>query len=95
MRLCVGDGRSRDGMKEVMMIELQGELKCLPHVSMEGKLLGDLHFTKQVLLLSLLWDNMDMTLPSSPEVNTYLSDRIKVAEFHAIYINFRKLVKAK
>ena len=32
---------------------------------------------------------------SSPEVNTYMSDRIKVAEYHEMYINFWKLVKAK
>ena len=38
---------------------------------------------------------MEMTLASSPEVNTYMSDRIKFAEYHAIYINFRKFVKAK
>ena len=38
---------------------------------------------------------MEITLPSSPEVNTYMSDKIKVAQYHAIYINFRKLVKAK
>ena len=36
-------------------------------------------------------DNM----ASSPEVKTYMSDRIKIAKYHAIYINFRKLVKAK
>ena len=38
---------------------------------------------------------MEITLASSLEVTTYMSDRIKVAEYHAIYINFRKLVKAK
>ena len=38
---------------------------------------------------------MEITLASSPEVDTYMSDRIKVAEYHAIYINFQKLVKAK
>ena len=37
-------------------------------------------------------DNMEITLASSPEVNTNMSDRIKVAEYHAIYINFRKLI---
>ena len=42
-----------------------------------------------------MWDNMEITLASSPEVNTYMSDRIKVAEYQAIYINFRKIVKAK
>ena len=40
-------------------------------------------------------DNMEITSASSPEVNTYMPDRIKVAEYHAIYINFRKLVKGK
>ena len=40
-------------------------------------------------------DNMEITLACSPKVNTYMSDRIKVAEYHAIYINFRKLVKAQ
>ena len=35
---------------------------------------------------------MEITLVSSPEINTYMSE---VAEYHAIYINFRKLVKAK
>ena len=40
-------------------------------------------------------DDMEITITSSPEVNTYMSDRIKVAGYHAIYINFRKLVKAK
>ena len=39
--------------------------------------------------------NMEITLALSPEVNTYMSDRIKVAEYHAMYINFRKLVRAK
>ena len=40
--------------------------------------------------------NMEITLASSlPEVNTYMSDIIEVVEFHAIYINFRKLIKAK
>ena len=34
---------------------------------------------------------MEITLASSPEVNTYMSDRIKVADYHAIYINFWKL----
>ena len=38
---------------------------------------------------------MEITLASSPEVNTYTSYRIKVAEYHAIYFNFRKLVKSK
>ena len=38
---------------------------------------------------------MEITLASSPEVNTYMSDEIKVTEYHAIYINFQKLVKAK
>lgn len=38
---------------------------------------------------------MEIRLVSSPKVNTYMSDRIKVAEYHAIYINFPKLVKAK
>ena len=38
---------------------------------------------------------MEITLVSSPEANTtYLSDRIKVAEYHVIYINFWKFVKA-
>ena len=32
--------------------------------------------------------NMEVTLASSPEINTYISDRIKVTEYHAIYINF-------
>ena len=36
-----------------------------------------------------------ITFASSLEINTYMSDKIKVAEYHAIYINFRKLVKAK
>ena len=36
-----------------------------------------------------------MTLVSSPEVNTYMSDKIKVAEYHAMYINFWKLFRAK
>ena len=39
--------------------------------------------------------NMEITLASSPKVNTYASDRIKVAEYHAIYINFQKLINAK
>ena len=38
---------------------------------------------------------METTLACSPEVNTYMSDRIKVAEYHALYSNFRKLVKAR
>ena len=38
---------------------------------------------------------MEITLASFPEVNTYMSDRIKVTEYHAKYINFRKLVKEK
>ena len=38
---------------------------------------------------------MEITLASPPEVNTYMSDRIEVAEYHAIYINFRKHIKAK
>ena len=38
---------------------------------------------------------MEITLACSPEVNTYMSERIKVVEYHAIYINFQKLVKAK
>ena len=38
--------------------------------------------------------NMEITLAYSPEVNTSMSDRIKVAEYNAIYINFQKLVKA-
>lgn len=38
--------------------------------------------------------NMEITLAYSPEVNTAMSDRIKVAEYNAIYINFQKLVKA-
>ena len=38
---------------------------------------------------------IEITLAPSLEVNTYMSDRIKVAEYHAIYINFQKLVKAK
>ena len=38
---------------------------------------------------------MEITLPSSSEVTTYMSDRIKVAEYHAIYISFQKLVKPK
>ena len=38
---------------------------------------------------------MEITLACSPEVNTYMSDKIKIAEYHAIYINFRKLVKKK
>ena len=41
------------------------------------------------------WGNMKITLASSPDVNAYVSGRIKVAEYHAIYINFRKLVKKK
>ena len=36
---------------------------------------------------------MEITLASSPEVNTYTS--VKVTEYDAIYINFWKLVKAK
>ena len=40
-------------------------------------------------------DNMEITLASSPEVNTYMSDRIKVAKCHAAYINLRILVKKK
>ena len=51
-----------------------------------------------LLLLSsllLLTDNMEITSVCSPEVNTYMSDRNKVAEYHAIYINFRKFVKVK
>ena len=39
--------------------------------------------------------NLEMTLACSPEVNTYMSDRIKVVEYHAMYINFPKLVKEK
>ena len=38
---------------------------------------------------------MEITLASSPVVNIYMSDRINVAEYHALYINFRKLVEAK
>uniref|UniRef100_A0A0P4WKS1 Chromosome transmission fidelity protein 8 n=1 Tax=Scylla olivacea TaxID=85551 RepID=A0A0P4WKS1_SCYOL len=38
---------SKDGLKEWMMVELQGELRCLPHITMGGRLLGDLHFNKQ------------------------------------------------
>ena len=38
---------------------------------------------------------MEITLACSPKVNNYILVRIKVAEYHAIYINFRKLVKAK
>ena len=38
---------------------------------------------------------MEMTLACSPEINICTSDIIKVAEYHAIYINFWKLVKAK
>ena len=34
-----------------------------------------------------------MCIASFPEVNTYMSDRIKVAEYRAIYINFWKLLK--
>ena len=32
-------------------------------------------------------DNMEITLACSPEVNTCMSDRIKVAKYHAIYIS--------
>ncbi|XP_045118542.1 chromosome transmission fidelity protein 8 homolog isoform X1 [Portunus trituberculatus] len=38
---------SKDGLKEWMILELQGELKCLPHITMGGRPLGDLHFNKQ------------------------------------------------
>ena len=38
---------------------------------------------------------MEITLAFSPEVNIYMSDRFKVTEYHALYINFRKLVNAK
>ncbi|KAK8403824.1 hypothetical protein O3P69_000125 [Scylla paramamosain] len=41
---------SKDGLKEWMMVELQGELRCLPHITMGGRLLGDLLFNKQILL---------------------------------------------
>ena len=34
-----------------------------------------------------------MCVASSPEVNTYMSDRIKATEYHAIHYNFRKLSK--
>ena len=34
-----------------------------------------------------------MCVASSPKVNTYMSDRIMVAEYHAIYTNFCKLLK--
>ena len=30
-------------------------------------------------------DNMEITLASSPEVNTYMSDKIKVTEYRALY----------
>ena len=36
---------------------------------------------------------MEVTLACSPEVKTSMSDRINVAEYHALYINFQKLVK--
>ena len=50
----------------------------------------------QLIITTESWGNMEITLPSfSPEVNTYMSDRIKVAEYHAIYINFWKLLKKK
>ena len=35
--------------------------------------------------------NMEITLASSPEVNIYMSDRIKVAEINAIYVSMVKL----
>ena len=38
---------------------------------------------------------MEITLASSPKVNTYMSDRINVIEYHPIFINSHKLVKAK
>ena len=38
---------------------------------------------------------MEITLACFHEVNTYMSDKIKIAEYRAIYINLWKLVKAK
>ena len=35
-----------------------------------------------------------MEITSSPDVNTHMHDRMKVAEYHAILINFHKLVEA-
>ena len=45
--------------------------------------------------VSIYTGNMEVTLVCSPDVNTYISDRIKVSEYHVTFINFWKLVKAK
>ena len=34
-----------------------------------------------IVILEVVWDNIEITLASSPEVNTYTLDRIKVAEY--------------
>lgn len=37
---------------------------------------------------------MEITLAFSPKVNSYISDKTKVAKYYATYVNFQKHVQA-
>ena len=39
--------------------------------------------------------NIEITISIFSQVSTYMSDRIKIAEYYAIYISFWKLVKKR
>ena len=42
-----------DNLKEWVMIELQGDLKCDENEALSGKFVGDLHYFKNVILIIL------------------------------------------